>query len=98
MGESEWRRLTLDVLRQHILLLAMKHGRAPLPLSPVVCSALLRRGVLDDLDALGSIARRFSFLGDGRMLLAEIEYGWATLPSAQETLSSESQIAARELP
>jgi len=98
MGESEWRRLTLDVLRQHILLLAMKHGRAPLPLSPVVSRGLLRRGVLDDLDELGSIARRFSFLGDGRMLLAEIEYGWATLPSAQETLSSESQIAARELP
>ena len=98
IGESEWQRLTLDLLRQHILLLAMKHGRAPLPLSPVVSRGLLRRGVLDDLDELGSIARRFSFLGDGRMLLAEIEYGWATLPSAQETLSSESQIAARELP
>jgi hypothetical protein len=98
IGESEWRRLTLSLLRQHILLLAMKHGRAPLPLSPVVCRGSLRRGVLNDVDALGSIARRFSFLGDGRMLLAEIEYGRATLPSAQETWSSESQNAARELP
>jgi hypothetical protein len=98
IGESEWRRLTLSLLRQHILLIAMKYGRAPLPLSPAVSRGLLRRGALNDLDALGSIARRFSFLGDGRMLLAEIEYGWATLPSAQETLSSESQIAARELP
>jgi hypothetical protein len=98
IGESEWRRLTTGLLRQHILLLAMKHGRAPLPLSPVVSRGLLRRGVLNDVDALGSNAPRFSFLGDGRMLLAEIEYGRATRPSAQETLSSGSQIAARELP
>ena len=98
IGESEWQSLTLDLLRQHVLLLAMKHGRAPLPLSRAVCTGLLRRGVLNDPEALGSIARRFSFLGDGRMLLAEIEYGWATPPSAEETLSSESQIAAGELP
>jgi hypothetical protein len=96
IGESEWRRLTLSLLRQHILVLAMKHGRAPLPLSPAVSRGLLCRGVLNDLDALGSIARRFSFLGDGRLLLDE--YGSAAVPSAQETLSSESQIAARELP
>jgi hypothetical protein len=32
------------------------------------------------------------------MLLAEMEYGWATVPSAQETLSTESQIAATERP
>jgi hypothetical protein len=98
MGESEWRRLTLSLLRQHILLLAMKHGRAPLPLSPAVCRGLLRRGVLNDVDALGSVARRFCFLGDERMLLAEIERGWAIVPSAQETLPRESQIAASELP
>ena len=98
IGESEWRRLTLSLLRQHILLLAMKHGRAPLPLSPAVCRGLQRRGILNDPDALGSIARRFFFLGDERMLLAEIERGWATVPSAQETLSSDSQIAASELP
>jgi hypothetical protein len=98
IGESEWRRLTLSLLRQHILLLAMKHGRAPLPLSPAVCRGLLRRGVLNDVDALGSVARRFCFLGDERMLLAEIERGWAIVPSAQETLPRESQIAASELP
>jgi hypothetical protein len=98
IGESEWQSLTLDLLRQHVLLLAMKHGRAPLPLSRAVCTGLLRRGVLNDPEALGSIARRFSFLGDEQMLLAEIEYGWAIVPSAQATLSSESQIAAREPP
>jgi len=98
IGESEWQSLTLDLLRQHVLLLAMKHGRAPLPLSRAVCRGLLRRGVLNDPEALGGIARRFSFLGDERMLLAEIEYGWAVGPSAQETLSSEGQIAVREPP
>jgi hypothetical protein len=98
IGESEWRRPTMGLLRQHILLLAMKHGRAPLPLAPALCKALLRRGVLNDLHALGKIAQRFLFLGDGRMLLAEIEYGSATVPSAQETLLSERQIARKELP
>jgi|SRR5580700_7634860 hypothetical protein len=95
IGESEWRRSTMGLLRRHILLLAMKHGRAPLLFSPAVCKGLLRRGVLNDLEALGNIARRFSFLGNGRMLLAEIQYGSATVPSAQETLASKSQ---KELP
>jgi hypothetical protein len=98
IGESEWQSLTLHLLRQYILLHAMEHGRAPLPLSPAVSRGLLRRGLLNDPQALGSIARRFSFLGDERMLLAEMEYGWATVPSAQETLSTESQIAATERP
>jgi hypothetical protein len=98
IGESEWQSLTLHLLRQYILLHAMEHGRAPLPLSPAVSRGLLRRGLLNDPEALGSIARRFSFLGDERMLLAEMEYGWATVPSAQETLSTESQIAATERP
>jgi hypothetical protein len=98
IGESEWRRTTMGLLRQHILLLAMKHGRAPMPLSPAVCRGLLRRGVLNDLHALGKIAQRFLFLGDGRMLLAEIEYGPTRVQSAQEKLSTESQIAAKELP
>jgi hypothetical protein len=98
IGESEWRRSTMGLLRQHILLLAMKHGRAPLRLSPAVCKGLLRRGVLNDLDALGNTARRFSFLGDERILLAEIEYGSATVPSGPGTLPGESQIAEKELP
>jgi len=97
ISESEWRRSTEGLLRQNILLLAMKHGRAPLPFSPALCKGLLRRGVLNDPDALLHIARRFSFLGDGRMLLGEMLYGSATVPSAQEILSSESQIAVKEL-
>jgi len=88
----------MGLLRQHILLLAMKHGRAPMPLSPAVCKGLLRRGVLNDLQTLGNISRRFLFLGDGRMLLAEIKYGPTTVPPAQETLSSESHVAAKGLP
>ena len=75
IGESEWRKTTMGLLRQHVLLLSMTHGRAPIPLSPAVCRGLLRRRVLNDFQALGNFARRFLFLGDGRMLLAEIKYG-----------------------
>ena len=88
----------MGLLRQHVLLLSMTHGRAPIPLSPAICRGLLRRGVLNDLQALGNIARRFLFMGDGRMLLAEIKYGPAIVPPAHEPLSSESQIAAEGLP
>jgi hypothetical protein len=56
----------------------MKHGRAPLLFSPAVSKGLLLQAVLNDLDALPNVARRFSFSGDAPMLLAEIEYGPAT--------------------
>ena len=74
IGESEWRGSTTGLLRQDTLLLAMKHGRAPLLFSPAVCKGLLLRAVLNDLDALPNMARRFSFSGYEQMLLAEIEY------------------------
>jgi hypothetical protein len=62
----------VDLLRHQVLLLAMKHGRAPLPVSPGVLKSLLRRGILNDLHDLGSVARRLSFLEDERILLAEL--------------------------
>jgi hypothetical protein len=80
---AEWQKTTVLLLRHQIVLLAMKHGRAPLPVSSAVWKGLLRRGVLNDVHELGSIARRLSFLGDGRM---------------RETLSRESEIAVEGRP
>jgi hypothetical protein len=86
------------LLRQQVVLLAMKHGRAPLPVSPALWKGLLRQGALDDLYELGNIARRFSFLGDERMLLAELRTRTSTSQCAQSTLSNESKIAAEDRP
>jgi hypothetical protein len=59
------------LLGQYVALLAMKDGRAPLPVSPTRWRALLRRGLTDDAAGLGHVARRYLFLGDASMLLTE---------------------------
>ena len=97
-GPSELRKTMRVLLRHQVVLLAMKHGRAPLPVSPALWKGLLRRGVLNDLYELGNIARRLSFLGDGRMLLAELKIRSATAPPVRVTLSKESEIAAEDRP
>ena len=97
-GPSEWQKTTALWLRHQVVLLAMKHGRAPLPVSPALWRGLLRRGVLNDLNELGGIARRLSFLGDGRMLLAELKVRTATKPSVRETLSKPREITAENRP
>src|SRR6267378_8392431 len=84
---SEWPKTMALLLRHQIILLAMKDRRAPLPVSATLWKGLLRRGVLNDLDDLGSIARRLSFLGDERMLLAELRIRTSTTPPVRMTLS-----------
>jgi len=91
---SAWRRTLVDLLRHQVLLLAMKHGRAPLPVSRAVLKSLLRRGILNDLHDLGSVARRLSFLEDGRILLAELKVRTARRAPVEETISKEGEIAA----
>jgi hypothetical protein len=76
----------------------MKRGRAPLPVSSTLWKGLMRQGFLNDLDELGTIARRISFLGDERLLLAELRIRAATTPPAREILSKESEIAAGDRP
>ena len=71
---SEWQPAEFHLLWQQVVFLAMKHGRAPLPVSPAIWKGLQRRGVLNDISALGSIARRLSFLGDGRLFLDELRH------------------------
>jgi hypothetical protein len=70
---SEWQKTMVHLLRHQIILLAMKHGRAPLSVSHALWKGLARLGALNDLYDLGSIARRLYFLGDGRILLAELK-------------------------
>jgi hypothetical protein len=97
-GAAEWKKKTMaQLLRHQIILLAMQHGRAPLPVSPALWKGLLRRGNLDFYE-LGNIARRFSFLGDGRMVLAELNMRTAATPHSKEPLSKESKIAPEEQP
>lgn len=58
-------------LSQSVPLLAMKYGRSPLTVSRALKKTLMRHGVVDDAAELGDLARRYLFLGDAQMLLAE---------------------------
>ena len=58
-------------LSQWVALLAMKYNRAPLPVSRSLEKALMRQGLASDPAELGDFARRYLFLGDAQMLLAE---------------------------
>ena len=71
---SDWQSAEFHLLWHQVVLLAMKHGRVPLPVTPSVWKGLQRRGVLRDLYDLGSIARRISFLGDGCLVIAELKH------------------------
>jgi hypothetical protein len=86
------------LLRHQIVLLAMKHGRAPLPVSPALWRGLQRQGVVDDPGELGNIARRLSFLRDERMLLAELRLRTTATACARGTLPKDSESAAEERP
>jgi hypothetical protein len=80
---SESQKTMVNLLRHQTLLLAMKHGRAPRPVSPALWNGLVRPGAVNDLYDLGSIARRLSFLGDGRVFLAELKVRTAVGPSVK---------------
>ncbi len=97
-GRFEWRNAIAPLLGDWVVLLAMKHQRAPLPVSSALWKSLLRKGFLNDLDELGNIARRISFLGDERLLLAELRIRAVTTPPAREILSKEREIAAEDRP
>lgn len=58
-------------LSQWVALLAMKYNRAPLPVSRSLEKALVRQGLANDPAELGDLARRYLFLGDAQILLAE---------------------------
>lgn len=64
--------ITTQVLVDFVALLAMKERRAPLPVSSALSKGLLRRGLPNNPLQLGTFARRYLFLGDEGILLAEL--------------------------
>jgi len=97
-GQFEWRNTIAPLLGDCVALVAMKDQRAPLPVSCALWKGLVREGFPNDLDELATFARRYLFLGDERLLLAELRMRTATTPRVRETLSKESEIAAEERP
>src|SRR6267378_838363 len=79
-GQFELRNTIAPLLGDWVVLLAMKHRRAPLPVSSALWKGLLRKGFPNDLDELAIFARRYLFLGDARLLLAELRIRNATTP------------------
>ncbi len=95
-GQSQCRETMGPLLRDMVALLAMKRGRAPLALSSSLWKGLLRKGLLNDADELGKIARRISFLGDEQLLPAELRVRGVTAPSAVGITSNKREIPAED--
>jgi hypothetical protein len=91
-GQFEWRNTIAPLLSDWVVLLAMKHRRAALPVPSALWKGLLRKGFPNDVDELGFIARRYPFLGDARMLLAELKDRTGRASSVQTALSKYSEV------
>ena len=91
-GQFEWRNTIAPLLGDWVALLAMKHRRAPLPVSPALWKGLLRKGFPNDLDELGVFACRYLFLGDARMLLAELKGRPGTASAVRMALPKYSEV------
>jgi hypothetical protein len=96
--QFEWRNTIAPLLGDWVVLLAMKHRRAPLPVSSALWKGLLRKGFPNDLDELATFARRYLFLGDERLLLTELRIRTVTTSPVRETWSKESEIVAEKHP
>jgi len=89
----ELRKTMAQMLGDAIALLAMKHRRAPLPVSSALLRTLWMRGFPGNLAELESFARRLLFLGDERMLLAELRRGRAPIAFRPENSQGPAGIA-----
>jgi hypothetical protein len=85
-GQLEWRNTIAPLLGDWVVLLAIKYRRAPLPVSSALWKGLLRKGFPNGLDELVIFARRYLFLGDARLLLAEPRIWTAAAMPVRETL------------
>jgi hypothetical protein len=97
-GQFAWRDTIAPLLGDWVALLAMKNQRAPLPVSSTLWKGLLRKGFPNDLDELAPLARRYLFLGDERLLLAELRSRTATTGHVREPWLRDSEIAAEYRP
>jgi hypothetical protein len=97
-GQFEWRNTIARFLGECVVLLAMKHQRAPLPVPSTLWKGLLRKGFPNDLDELAILARRYLFLGDARLLLGELRIRTAATTPVRGTLSKEEKVGAKDRP
>ena len=77
-GHLEWRSVIAPSLRDQVIPVAMKRRRAPLRVCSALWKGLLRKGFPNDLNGLAILTRRYFFLGDARILLAELRIRTAT--------------------
>jgi len=96
IAPSDLRRSMTQMLGDVIALLAMKQRRAPLPVSPALLRSLWLRGFPENLAELEGFARRFLFLGDERMLLAELRKGLRSMASRPENSPAHPAIAVEQ--
>jgi hypothetical protein len=89
----ELRKTMAQMLGDAIAPLAMKHRRAPVPVSSALLRTLWMRGFPGNLAELESFARRLLFLGDERMLLAELRRGRAPIAFRPENSQGPAGIA-----
>jgi hypothetical protein len=89
----ELRKTMAQMLGNTIALLAMKHRRAPVPVSSALLRTLWMRSFPGNLAELESFARRLLFLGDERMLLAELRRGRAPIAFRPENSQRPAGIA-----
>jgi hypothetical protein len=88
----------LELLRHQVLLLAMKNGRAPLPISPSLWKGLQRQGVLNDLYDLGEYCTTSLIPGRRRMLLAELKAQGGTRQAPEEETPKQMEIVGEGSP
>jgi hypothetical protein len=96
--QFELRNTIAPLLDDWVVLPAMKYWRAPLPVSSAFWKGLLRKGFPNGLDELAIFARRYLFLGDARLLLAELRIRTTATTPVRETLSRVEKVAAEDRP
>jgi DNA-binding NtrC family response regulator len=69
---NEVRKTIAPLFGHYVVMLAMQHRRAPVPVSSGLWKEIVRLGLPNDLDELAKLARRYLLMGDTRMMLAEL--------------------------
>jgi hypothetical protein len=69
---NELRKTIAPLFGHYVVMLAMQHRRAPVPVSSGLWKEIVRLGLPNNLDELAKLARRYLLIGDRRMLLAEL--------------------------
>lgn len=69
---NELRKAIAPLFGHYVVMLAMQHRRAPVPVSSGLWKEIVRLGLPNNLDELAKLARRYLLIGDTRMMLAEL--------------------------